>query len=377
MSLNECALCNTLITETNNTKEHIVPNSIGGRKKITGFICNSCNNKSGDNWDSELAKQLNPLSLFFGISRERGDVPSQIFETTGGDRLRLNAEGSMGLEKPEYKEFPVDTGLQINIKARTLEEAKKMLAGVKRKYPQVDIDVLLENLKINSFYSPDMLKFNLCFGGQDAGRSLVKSALAVAVNSGINPKDCEQALNYLKNENGEACFGYYYQRDLVVNRPSDTIFHCVAVQGNPETKQILGYVEFYSVQRMVICLSNNYEDKLFFNCYAIDPISGKEFDLEIDLLLPQEEVIAAYKYERIPQGAVEAAFHKVIPLGMKASYEKEKNRVIHQSVEYAFKNCGAKEGEMLTPEHVQKLSSLVMEKLEPFIFHQISESKEE
>jgi len=179
----------------------------------------------------------------------------------------------------------------------------------------------------------------------------------------------------LKDENGEACFGYYYSRDLVVNRPSDTVFHCVAVQGNPATKQLLGYVEFYGVQRMIICLSNSYEGKEFLNCYAIDPISGSELDLKVDLLLPHEEVIAAYNYERIPQGAVEAAFHKVIPLGMMASFEKEKSRVISQSIDYALKNCGAKEGEMLMPEHVQKLSSLVMEKLEPFILHQISSSR--
>lgn len=377
MKSNECALCDTTITEANNTKEHVIPNAIGGRKKITGFICNSCNSKSGDDWDSELAKQLNPLSLFFGISRERGDAPPQLFETTGGDRLRLNAEGSMDIEKPEYKEVPVEAGIQINIKARSMEEAKRMLAGVKRKYPQVDIGDLLKNAKVKSFYSPDMLKFNLCFGGQSAGRSLVKSALAVAVNSGIHPKICEQALNYLKDENGEACFGYYYERDLVVNRPSDTVFHCVAVQGNPATKQLLGYVEFYGVQRMIVCLSNNYEGKDLFSCYAIDPISGSELDLEIDLALTQEEVIAAYNYERIPQGLVESAFHKVIPLGMKASFEKEKNRVISQSVEYAFKNCGAKEGEMLMPEHIQKLSAFVMEKLEPFILHQISNSRKE
>jgi len=198
MNSNECALCETPITDANDTKEHVIPNSIGGRKKVTGFICISCNTKSGDDWDSELAKQLNPLSLFFGISRERGEAPSQLFETTGGDRLRLNAEGSMDIEKPDYKEIPVETGVQINIKARSMEEAKKMLAGVKRKYPQVDIEDLLENAQVKSSYSPDMLKFNLCFGGQSAGRSLVKSALAVAFSSGINPKTCEQALSYLK-----------------------------------------------------------------------------------------------------------------------------------------------------------------------------------
>ncbi|GAL13836.1 hypothetical protein JCM19233_4843 [Vibrio astriarenae] len=75
----KCALCDVEITEKNDTKEHLIPNAIGGRKKVKGFICENCNNASGDDWESELAKQLNPLSLFFGISRERGEAPPQLF----------------------------------------------------------------------------------------------------------------------------------------------------------------------------------------------------------------------------------------------------------------------------------------------------------
>ena len=71
MSLIFCALCNVEIAEQNDSKEHIIPNSIGGRKKVKGFICKDCNNKSGREWDDALAQQFNPLSLLLGIKRER------------------------------------------------------------------------------------------------------------------------------------------------------------------------------------------------------------------------------------------------------------------------------------------------------------------
>lgn len=51
----ECALCNSNITDKNDSNEHLIPNAIGGRKKITGFICSNCNSKSGEFWDAELA----------------------------------------------------------------------------------------------------------------------------------------------------------------------------------------------------------------------------------------------------------------------------------------------------------------------------------
>jgi len=72
MANRKCALCDDDLTHENETLEHVIPNAIGGRKKISGFICVTCNNETGEHWDSELAKQLNPFSLLFSISRERG-----------------------------------------------------------------------------------------------------------------------------------------------------------------------------------------------------------------------------------------------------------------------------------------------------------------
>ncbi|MDH0306665.1 HNH endonuclease [Aeromonas caviae] len=377
MTFPKCALCDVEITEKNDTKEHLIPNAIGGRKKVKGFICENCNNTAGDNWESALAKQLNPLSLFFGISRERGEAPSQLFETTGGDKLKLNVDGSMDIERPLYSENPLESGagVQIQIRARSIPEATRMLQGVKRKYPQVDINELLENARSESSYCPDMLHFNFSFGGHEAGRSIVKSALALAVSSGIPAEKCTEATNYLRNDEAEACFGYFYEIDLVKKRPKGVPLHCVSIKGCSKTKQVIGYVEYFGVQRVVICLARSYEGKDVSNTYAINPITGEELALLIDLNLSNSEIREAYNYKKVPDGSVEAAFSEVIPAGMKASFEKEKDRVINKAVKHAFENCGAKEGEILMPEHIDKLTGLMMEKLEPFILHQLTQSR--
>lgn len=377
MTSPKCALCDVKITEENDTKEHLIPNAIGGRKKVKGFICESCNNASGDDWESELAKQLNPLGLFFGISRERGEAPSQLFETTGGDKLKLNVDGSMDIEKPLYSERPLESGagVQVQIKARSIPEAKRMLQGIKRKFPQVDLNELLGNVISESSYCPDMLHFNFSFGGHEAGRSIVKSALALAVSSGIPAKECTEAISYLRNDEAEACFGYFYERDLVENRPEGIPLHCVSIKGCSKTKQVIGYVEYFGVQRVILCLTKSYEGQDVSSTYAINPITGEVLDLVVDLNLSNSDIREAYDYKKIPNGSVEAAFGEVIPTGMKASLEKEKNRVLNEAVMHAFKNCGAKEGEMLMPEHVNKLTGLMMEKLEPFILHQFTQSR--
>ncbi|MBB3212453.1 5-methylcytosine-specific restriction endonuclease McrA [Herbaspirillum sp. Sphag1AN] len=65
MNTKKCQLCRDELNHSNDSKEHIIPNAIGGKKKVSGFICKSCNNKAGETWDAELASQLNWFSLFF------------------------------------------------------------------------------------------------------------------------------------------------------------------------------------------------------------------------------------------------------------------------------------------------------------------------
>jgi hypothetical protein len=72
-------------------------------------------------------------------------------------------------------------------------------------------------------------------GGGKTGRALVKSCVTLAVDAGIEAAECINALEYLRNPQGFPCFGYFYERDLLRNRPNE-VFHCVAVSGDPRTR---------------------------------------------------------------------------------------------------------------------------------------------
>ncbi|MDF4462226.1 HNH endonuclease [Vibrio parahaemolyticus] len=371
-----CALCGEEITQDNDTKEHIIPNAIGGRKKVTGFICNACNNKSGDTWENELAKQLNPLSLFFRISRERGNAPRQKFSMTDGNEIVLEHNGSMTLPKPQYRENIVDGQVQISIQARTIQEAKGMLKGVARKYPNADVDSFLDNAQVKSTYSPEMMEFNLSFGGTDAGRSIVKSALAVISDAKQPTIMCQNAIAYLTDQNAEACFGYYYVRDLIVNRPSGVPLHCVAVQGDQKTGLITFYAEYFGVQRVVGCLGQGYQGESFNHQYAIDPVSGTELDLDVELELSITEIIDAYDYKAIPSGSIENAIASIIPVQLELHSEQERARVIDSALRKALEEIGLKDGDQILPEHIGKLSSVVAEEVLPLMIHQLGLGKQ-
>lgn len=364
----QCALCTCDISEANNTKEHVIPNAIGGRKKLHNFICNQCNRDSGSKWDVELANQLNPLGLLFGISRERGEVPSESFETTSGSKVVLNHDGTKSLPKPEFKEEVTDSGVRVQIRARNMKEARGMFNGVKKKYPRLTTE---PEIKESSEYLTEPLNFSLPFGGRETGRALVKSALALVVEAGVDFNECGAARDYLLNDDAEPCFGYFYSSDPIVNRPKGVPLHCVYVKGVPEINMILGYVEFYGHKRMLVCLSDNYTGSSFENIYALNPIDGKELELICNLQVSRQDIEDCYNYMLIPDGSIENALNDVMPTAIQGNFEKEKDQVINAAVQYAFENCGAAYGDELTDEQKNRLIGLIQEKLMPFFISQI------
>ncbi len=66
-----CYCCNKILNKRNQSFEHIIPNSIGGRLKSARLICRDCNNAYGMTIDAALAKDFENLVTFFNIERDR------------------------------------------------------------------------------------------------------------------------------------------------------------------------------------------------------------------------------------------------------------------------------------------------------------------
>ena len=370
-----CFCCECPITETNASNDHIILNAFGGRRKTKNFSCKSCDNDFGHKWDSVLAKQLNPFSLLLKIVRERKNVPSQVFETTKGEKFAIHSDGHMTLSKPDVKEKQVDDLVTLEINARSSKEIRNILAGFKRKYPNLNIEELMRSAKHQSFSVQDSLKMSVQFGGRDAGKSIVKSALALAVSNGIDPQSCQNALEYLKDDQAEKCWGFFYVKDILLNRPQDKVFHCVAISGNAQTGCLLGYVENFSSQRIVVCLSDSYSGPDVHDIYAIDPIVAEELELSFAIPLSKENLGAIYQNEELPQGVVEQAVTQILCIAYKNKLEDERNNAFTQAFDYGLKKCGWDEEQALTEEQANYFAKCMMEKLQPFFFDQVLKSQ--
>ena len=366
--------CGEPLTKANSTKEHIILNAIGGRKTVSDFICKGCNDRSGSDWDAELAEKLNALSLLLGINRQRGEVPSQVFSTISGGQVELHPGGRMNIGIPHHEVIADGTGTKVKMTARSMPELRNMMKGLLRKYPSLrnqSLDDLMSTAQTGTFYSSDLTEYVLDFMREKAGKSLVKSAVALVFDAGIDPGHCDLAIDYLLTESGDPCFGYYYDkdRDLVTNRPRNKPFHCVCVKGDSDAGTILGYVEFYSLYRVVLCLSESYSGENFTNVYAIDPVEGLEIDIRIDLDLSIQDIRSIYRYEKFDDAVKNSAAASLFNYISAMDFDRALERTITDAVEYAFANCEAKQGEYLSDEELQQFIEDIFERMTPFLVH--------
>ncbi len=367
-----CALCETPLDDDNSSREHVIPNAIGGRKSVRNFICKQCNDKTGADWDKELVAQLQFFCTMLNIRRDRGKNQPTPVETVKGEKLLLLPDGSMTIPGTVFPACNHDNKTPLTFQVKSMKDLKKMLPGLKRKYPKLDIGKTIEQAvrKLpEKEYLQDPWSVSLPpFLGGLAGRSVVKSCLALAYEAGLHIDDCEHAKNYLLS-NGEPCFGHHNETDIVTNRPAKVFFHCIFVSGDPTSRQILAYAEYFGCQRIVARLSSNYDGDPFSCCHAIDPVTGQELDIEVHLNFTPEDIASIYAGEKVDNSVLEMALSSLLETYQERSRSTSIAHAVDDAAEFALANCGVRLGETFSDEQIKEFIGLLQGRLEPFLLH--------
>lgn len=370
----QCALCGKPFAGGDDSREHIIPNAIGGRKKVAGFLCRDCNSTTGQIWDSDLARQLNPICNLLGIKRERGDPPTIVVDTVDGKRLRHESNGRMTRHDVAISAKEIDGKIHLSISGPSKKEIKKHLPGLVRKYPQLRGVDLLSQAVASSEYSRSPIGIDAGFGGLTAGRSVVKSCAALAHVAGVRLDDLEQAREYLRGEDAP-CFGYYNEQDVVLNRPRSVFFHCVHVQGNDHTGKVVAYVEYFGYMRMVALLSEAYRGPGFTETCAVDPVAGTEIEVTVNLPdFSTHDIQEIYDYKKVDFDICRKAIEPLLISYGEKSRKQELWSIVNQAFDHAGENCGVKLGDRIPEEQRARFKELAMERLSErltaFVTHQ-------
>ncbi|WP_394651229.1 HNH endonuclease [uncultured Acinetobacter sp.] len=332
------------------SEEHIIPNAIGGRLKRV-CLCRNCNTKAGDQWDSGLAKQLNLLSILFSVARERGDSPNEMILNNELEKILFREDGTIIASAPKTNITEDNNGeIHIEVQSASSKTAKQIISGFLKKenlYAKSEIEYREE---LESYSLDFSISFD--FTDESFARSLVKMAYLYAYSSGIEGRNLDSAFAYLDGESKEHCFGPCYKEDLVINRPEEVPIHVVVVKCCAINKIVYGYLELFGFIRVIVKLGDYIgRENLMFK-YFLDPTTGEELNIDINLDLTIEEVNAILK----PQRSEIESFNILLESKFNLFIKKWNKKRLRKAIEWA--SCKAS----------QELNQSKEENIQAYIF---------
>lgn len=294
----------------NDSGEHVIPNALGGRCRVRGFICDPCNKRTGSDWEGPLTKALERFSVLVGVPRRhRGSVQSAQFDiaryspadedSTSGqmpvafreenlEKVTMKPDGRMTIPKPTTPHHVKENSThRIKQTLPSIDEANDQVKKWREKYPNSEI-IVTEKATYGSYWI-DITPPEIDEPAQ--GRAITKMALALAVEAGVRSTDYEKAEEYFK-EDDKPCWSFFYDFDPIKNRVEGTPLHVVHVQGDPTSGRLIGYVELFGCLRFGVCLATAYEGEPINRSYAINPMTGEEEDVEVEFCCTPDQVQA-------------------------------------------------------------------------------------
>ena len=365
---NLCLLCGDSASGDDRSSEHIIPAALGGRRTVSGFICRKCNSDAGRTCDAALAESLEGWTRLLDISRQDPLPRARVVHTSDGTPVRMLPGNRVELGHPI---LPEEFTEGEHVVARSIGELRQIVQKINnRRNLGLDVAAILENATTRSTYLDEPIELTGGCWGPEHYKSLVKSALAQVFHAGHDPACAEIALAYLTGDTEKRCFFPYYNRDLISQRESGIPINCVHVKGDPNTHELMAYVEIYGILRSVIRLSEQYEGEHFEHQYAFDLTDGHELDLVVELssaILTEAE--RETDYYGSETGALKTAIEAVLRRALGIANMKELTRISVSAVDEYFAALGKGPDEPVTEDEYQSMWSHLEESVMPFLEH--------
>jgi hypothetical protein len=332
--MRNCYLCNDALTKDNKSIEHILLNSIGGRLKSDKLLCKKCNSKLGEDADKELAKQLLFLSSYIQVKRDNGK--NQIIKgskTKEGEQYDLVDGLKPVLSKPIFNKKIEGGRIEYQITARNEKDVINILKGLKKKYPELDIEKAKEKFEVTEKRFTEPLSNNMLVGGNLSFRSIVKTAANYYIHIQNDKAQVEHLFKYLKGEEDLLLGRHFYPGQSIYQRDENEIIHLIHLKGDSQAKILYCVIEFFSSYSFVILLSDNYEGNDISSTYCYDLLTNKTIEKVITVELKKEDIVGYYKMSLFELKEIETRLNRVMAIADKIHTTNELKKINRKSIE--------------------------------------------
>jgi len=353
-----CYLCKDPLTSANASKEHILLNSIGGRLKSKELLCKTCNSKFGHEADGELARQLAFLSSYLQVKRESGESPIiRGLKTKDGKEYNILNGSKPALAKPEFDKRIENGETKYSIAARNEKELINILKGLRKKHPELDLELAKQKFQWKEEYLDEFLTHDMTIGGDLAFKSIVKTAVNYYIQSQKETEHVKHLFPYLKGEVDLKIGKHFYPITPIYKKESNEVVHLIHLYGNRYSKELYCFIEFFSSYSFLVHLSDKYEGKNISSTYCYDILQNKELNKQVTLKLKPEEVSEIYKMTKNDFETITGKLNRVMRIGNKIQTDQEISNLIRKSINKVFDKY--KHEPVVTEQMISELSEEV------------------
>lgn len=292
--LDNCFICgNRQIT-----KEHIIPNALGGVLK-PALLCPKCNNDLGSEVDAHLIKTLSWFTYFVQPKRNRGKNP---------EHLEILLDGSAvdwypNRQVKTCKTFKRGDGkFEVRIIADNEKVAKDVLLktfvkklAVKRHWNLKQQNDFLENNLDLRPAEDCSLELRLIFGDELDNLALLKILINFAIYIGVDKQYLEEPISILRNQrlNDVNNLVHLFYPKGYLTWSAIGIVHSIILIGNPKENILYGIVSLYGAYQGIVLLSDKYTGETFCETYFWDVWNHQKITSfrENKFLLKKNEVL--------------------------------------------------------------------------------------
>ena len=298
MKFEICWLCDRELTET---REHIIPESMGGRKTVRGFICRDCNSETGHDWDVAVIEfeswKFHLLSNLKINPQQGKPIRGNMPDTGMNVFIDSDVQVRLGFNPPVKTQ--IDTGeihYQFSCDPSRVDDLFASMNTLLQRRGKDPMTRGEFDARIRHNMTPQpVVNFSLQMHIPRYYRSVVKTAMAMAFSVGISPMDCGNAVRYLRDETMD--------EEGVVTLPGTSLegttdnwtdHHAVNVFGLPDARMLISEVLYFGNASGLVILSDSYDGPTIIAGHAINLGTGDYVDADLNLpnlTLPEYSVI--------------------------------------------------------------------------------------
>lgn len=360
----KCWLCETELTDRNSSKEHIIPNGIGGRLKSQYLLCEKCNTRMGNSSDATLCEDLKFYTEMFQVDRERNkELKGIVMTDSDGDEIIVKQAGQKLTLRKQLAELTdnEDGSQTLHIQVRDEKELKKTLDSYVRKgkLSQKHAQEITNSAKVKCKSSPLTIHLTiraesfLCIMKSLANFYVYKTNEISAVNNLkqflLEGKDCKDRIALTTLE------------PLRLAPDYKSVYHTLLIKGTSEAG-LVGIAEFFSTYSYGVILNNHYEGSEINECYCFDVINGSEVNHhpDVDISVDKLKTIKD-QYHMLPtlqQNEIKFRADAVMKLWDNAQINIELHSVIEKVLS---REVG--EGGIITKGAINKLTEAIINEI--------------